>query len=140
MSNIDVRWQQRLSNFRRALTQLDEAIELMQQRELSRLEKQGVIQAFEYSYELGWNTLKDFLVWQGLEGIVGSRDTIREGFSKGLIEDGHGWMQMLTDRNRTSHTYNEETAEAILENIRKQHHSLLKALVKTLADRADATL
>ncbi|EHY76327.1 nucleotidyltransferase [Pseudomonas kunmingensis] len=140
MSNIDVRWQQRLSNFRRALTQLDEAIELMQRRELSRLEKQGVIQAFEYSYELGWNTLKDFLVWQGIEGIVGSRDTIREGFSKGLIEDGHGWMQMLTDRNRTSHTYNEETAEAILENIRKQHHSLLKALVKTLADRADATL
>jgi nucleotidyltransferase substrate binding protein (TIGR01987 family) len=127
MSNIDVRWQQRLSNFRRALTQLDEAIELMQRRELSRLEKQGVIQAFEYSYELGWNTLKDFLVWQGIEGIVGSRDTIREGFSKGLIEDGHGWMQMLTDRNRTSHTYNEETAEAILENIRKQHHSLLKA-------------
>ena len=56
MSNIDVRWQQRLSNFRRALTQLDEAIELMQRRELSRLEKQGVIQAFEYSYELGWNT------------------------------------------------------------------------------------
>lgn len=140
MSNIDVRWQQRLSNFRRALTQLDEAIELMQRRELSRLEKQGVIQAFEYSYELGWNTLKDFLVWQGIEGIVGSRDTIREGFSKGLIEDGHGWMQMLTDRNRTSHTYNEETAEAILENIRKQHHSLLKALVKTLAHRADATL
>ncbi len=140
MSNIDVRWQQRLSNFRRVLAQLNDAVELMQQRELSRLEKQGVIQAFEYSYELGWNTLKDFLVWQGLEGIVGSRDTIREGFSKGLIEDGHGWMQMLTDRNRTSHTYNEETAEAILENIRKQHHSLLKALVKTLADRADATL
>jgi nucleotidyltransferase substrate binding protein (TIGR01987 family) len=140
MSSVDVHWQQRLSNFRRVLAQLNDAVELMQQRELSRLEKQGVIQSFEYSYELGWNTLKDFLVWQGLEGIVGSRDTIREGFSKGLIEDGHGWMQMLTDRNRTSHTYNEETAEAILENIRKQHHPLLKALVKTLADRADATL
>lgn len=140
MSNIDVRWQQRLSNFRRALTQLDEAIELMQQRELSRLEKQGVIQAFEYSYELGWNSLKDFLVWQGIEGIVGSRDTIREGFSKGLIEDGHGWMQMLTDRNRTSHTYNEETAEAILENIRNQHHPLLKDLVQTLTARMDATI
>ncbi|WP_444816315.1 nucleotidyltransferase substrate binding protein [Stutzerimonas frequens] len=140
MSNIDVRWQQRLSNFRRALTQLDEAIQLMQQRELSRLEKQGVIQAFEYSYELGWNSLKDFLVWQGIEGIVGSRDTIREGFSKGLIEDGHGWMQMLTDRNRTSHTYNEETAEAILENIKNQHHRLLRALVQTLTARMDATI
>lgn len=104
MDNIDVRWQQRLANFRKALLQLDEAVELMQQRELSRLEKQGVIQGFKYCYELGWNTLKDFLVWQGIDGIIGSRDTIREAFSKGLICDGHAWMQMLTDRNRTSHT------------------------------------
>lgn len=61
MSSVDVHWQQRLSNFRRVLAQLNDAVELMQQRELSRLEKQGVIQSFEYSYELGWNTLKDFL-------------------------------------------------------------------------------
>jgi nucleotidyltransferase substrate binding protein (TIGR01987 family) len=95
----------------------------MGQRELSKLEKQGVIHGFKYCYELGWNTLKDFLVWQGIDGIVGSRDTVREAFSKGLISDGHAWMQMLTDRNRTSHTYNEETAEAILTNIRVQHHA-----------------
>jgi len=137
MNSTDVRWQQRLNNFSKALTQLDEAMLLMQQRDLSKLEKQGVIQGFEYCYELGWNTLKDFLVWQGIDGIVGSRDTIREGFSKGLINDGHGWMHMLTDRNRTSHTYNEETAEAILANIQMQHHPLLKALEKTLAERAE---
>jgi len=76
----------------------------MQQFELSRLEKQGVIHRFKTCYEFGWNTLTDFLVWQGIDGIVGSRDTIREAFSKGLISDGHAWMQMLTDRNRTSHT------------------------------------
>jgi nucleotidyltransferase substrate binding protein (TIGR01987 family) len=139
MNNIDVRWQQRLHNFSRALLQLDEAMELMQQRELSKLEKQGVIQGFEYCYELGWNTLKDFLVWQGIDGIVGSRDTIREAFSKGLIGDGHAWMQMLTDRNRTSHTYNEETAEAILMSIRSQHHPLLKALQQTLLSRVEPT-
>lgn len=137
MNNIDVRWQQRLSNFRKVLLQLDEAMELMQQRELSKLEKQGAIQGFEYCYELGWNTLKDFLVWQGIDGIVGSRDTIREAFSKGLISDGHAWMQMLTDRNRTSHTYNEETAEAILANILLQHHPLLKALQQTLLSRVE---
>jgi nucleotidyltransferase substrate binding protein (TIGR01987 family) len=109
MNKIDVRWQQRLHNYSSTLLQLNEAMELMQQRELSKLEKQGVIQGFEYCYELGWNTLKDFLVWQGIDGVVGSRDTIREAFSKGLISDGHAWMQMLTDRNRTSHAYNEES-------------------------------
>jgi nucleotidyltransferase substrate binding protein (TIGR01987 family) len=137
MDNTDVRWQQRLANFRKALLQLDEAVELMGQRELSKLEKQGVIHGFKYCYELGWHTLKDFLVWQGIDGIVGSRDTIREAFSKGLISDGHAWMQMLTDRNRTSHTYNEETAEAILTNIRVQHHALLKTLEQTMASRIE---
>lgn len=133
----DVRWLQRLSNFSKALAQLDEAMELMQLRQLSRLEKQGVIQAFEYSYELAWNTLRDFLLWQGIEGIIGSRDTIREAFSQGLIEEGQGWMNMLADRNRTSHTYNEETAEAILSNISQQHHILLKALERVLLARAE---
>lgn len=137
MSNEDVRWLQRLSNFQKALAQLDEAVQLMGLRSLSRLEKQGVIQGFEYTYQLAWNTLKDFLLWQGLEGIVGSRDAIREGFSNGLISDGHGWMSMLTDRNRTSHTYNEEIAEAILDNIQKRHHPLLRELERTLSARAE---
>jgi hypothetical protein len=64
MDNTDVPWQQHLANFRKVLLELDDAVELMQRRELSKLEKQGVIQGFEYCYELGWNTLKDFLVWQ----------------------------------------------------------------------------
>lgn len=114
MNNEDIRWLQRLQYFSKAQTQLDEAVALMQARNLSELERLGVIQAFEYTYELGCNTLKDYLVWQGVLGIVGTRDVIREGFSKGLLADGQGWMDMLVDRNRTSHTYNEETAEAIL--------------------------
>jgi nucleotidyltransferase substrate binding protein (TIGR01987 family) len=132
----DIRWLQRLQNFSKAQAQLDEAMALMQARSLSELEKQGVIQAFEYTYELGWNSLKDYLIWQGITGIVGSRDAIREAFSKGLLADGQGWMDMLVDRNRTSHTYNEETAEAILQNIQHHHHPLLKALEQTLLERA----
>jgi nucleotidyltransferase substrate binding protein (TIGR01987 family) len=135
LNTEDIRWQQSLHNFRKAFAQLDEAVALMQVRELSRLEKQGVIQAFEYSYELAWNTLKDFLIWQGIDGITGSRDTIREAFSKGLIEEGQGWMNMLADRNRTSQTYNEETAEVILSNIPLQHHALLKTLESVLLAR-----
>lgn len=136
MSNEDIRWLQRLQNFSKAQAQLDEAMALMQAGSLSELERLGVIQAFEYTYELGCSTLKDYLVWQGVPGFVGSREVIREGFSKGLLADGQGWMDMLVDRNRTSHTYNEETAEAILQNIQQRHHPLLKALEQTLLERA----
>ena len=132
----DIRWLQRLQNFSKAQAQLDEVMALMQARSLSELEKQGVIRVFKYTYELGWNSLKDYLIWQGITGIVGSRDAIREAFSKGLLADGQGWMDMLVDRNRTSHTYNEETAEAILQNIQQRHHPLLKALEQTLLERA----
>ena len=132
MSDQDIRWIQRLSNFRKAARQLDEAIQLGRTRELSKLEKQGVIQAFEYTYELAWNTLRDFLRWQGNPDITGSRDTIREAFSAGLIEDGEAWMQMLVDRNRTSHTYNEETAEQILQAINDQYHELFIALLNRM--------
>lgn len=79
--------------------------------------------------------MNDLLLWQGIEGIIGSRDIIREAFTQGLIEEGEGWMNMLADRNRTSHTYNEETAEAILANISQQRRVLLKALENVLLAR-----
>lgn len=128
MNNTDIRWQQRFDHFKKAFSQLDEAVQLMRQRPLSRLEKQGAIQAFEFTHELAWNTLKDYLTWQGIEGIVGSRDTTREAFSKNLIEDGDPWMGMLLDRKLSSHTYNEATAQAILENIDTIYHELFIAL------------
>lgn len=136
MTEQDVRWYQRFQNYRKAFRQLADAVQLMQERELSRLEKQGVIQAFEYTYELAWNLLRDYLRWQGIAQLTGSRDTIREAFSAGLIEDGQQWMNMLQDRNRTSHTYNEETAEAILANIKEQYHGLFIDLEKVMTKQA----
>jgi nucleotidyltransferase substrate binding protein (TIGR01987 family) len=124
----DLRWKQRFNNYKKALSQLKSAIELKHQRALSDLENQGLIQSFEFTYELGWNALKDYLVWQGIEGIVGSRDTIREAFSRGLIADGDIWMKMLVDRNRTSHTYNEKTANEILQNIDQMYTAELMEL------------
>lgn len=132
MNEPDVRWVQRFRNLNKAFTQLDEAVILGRSRELSKLERQGVIQAFEYTYELAWNVLRDFLRWQGNTAITGSRDAIREAFAAGLIEDGERWMQMLQDRNRTSHTYNEETAEEILKNIFGHYHALFAALKKRM--------
>ena len=126
--NEDVRWRQRFSSYRTALRQLGEAVELRQQRPLTNLEKQGVIQAFEYTYELGWNTLKDYMAYQGIPDLVGARDTIREAFGRDLISDGDAWMEMLADRNLTSHTYNESTAEAVVRKICERYHSVLVQL------------
>ena len=102
----DIRWLQRFNHFKKAYSQLEEALELIAKRELSNIEKQGAIQAFEFTYELAWNVLRDYLIWQGAETISGSRDAIREAFKRELISDGHAWLAMLQDRNRTVHTYN----------------------------------
>ena len=118
MSRHDIRWIQRFDNFKRAFTRLAQAAELAKQRELSDLEEQGLIQAFEFTHELAWNTLKDFLEARGAtEKIYGSRDATREAFAAGLIENGEAWMQMIVHRNETSHTYNEDIANVIVEAI-----------------------
>ena len=132
MTDSVIRWKQRFHNFKKAFAQLESAVELMRERELSNLEKQGVIHAFAFSYELAWNCLRDYLTWQGISNIVGPRDTIREAFSRDLIRDGETWMKMLLDRNRTSHTYNENVADEILRNIETTYIGSLKDLSSTL--------
>jgi len=110
----DNRWKQRFDNFNRALHQLTLAVELSQQRPLSDLEKQGVIQGFEFVHELAWNVLKDFLEYEGILGIVGSRGTVREAFKRGLLKDGETWMDMIEKRNLSSHTYNSDVAAVLV--------------------------
>ena len=117
MSNLDIRWIQRFNHFSKAFAQLKEAVELSKQRALSKLEEQGLIQAFEYTHEMAWNTLKDFLEERGVQNLYGSKDATREAFKRGLIGNGEAWMSMIESRNLTSHTYNEETAAAIVSEI-----------------------
>ena len=113
----DVRWKQRFSNYSQALQSLTEAVELSQKRELSSLEQQGLIQSFEFTHELAWKMLKDYLEYQGISNIVGSRDASRYAFQNALIQDGEIWMQMIEARNQTSHTYNLKVAQAVVKNI-----------------------
>ncbi len=117
MGNNGIRWQQRLQNFNRALGQLNNAVLLSQQRKLSDLEQQGLIQAFEFTHELASNVMRDYFRYQGNDNIHGSRDASREAFQMQLISDGDGWMEMIKSRNQTSHTYNDETAAEIAERI-----------------------
>lgn len=124
----DIRWIQRFNNFTKALKQLEKAVHLSEQRKLSELEEQGLIQAFEYNYELAWNTIKDFYENQGETGIQGSRDAIRMAFKRGLVDDGEQWMSMIKSRVLTSHTYNEETATQIVRDVIAIYFPLLVTL------------
>ncbi|HAZ7572829.1 nucleotidyltransferase substrate binding protein [Legionella sp. PATHC032] len=132
MTNIDVRWQQRLNNYARALQQLSLAVNLAQTRPLSDLEKQGLIQAFEFTHELAWNVMKDYFFFQGNSAITGSRDATRESFNKGLIKEGEIWMEMIKSRNQTSHTYNQSVADEIVKNIINSYHSSFQAFLEKM--------
>lgn len=135
MSESDVRWKQRLSNYARALEQLESAVALARSRELSELERQGLIQAFEFTHELAWNVMKDWFSYQGNPNITGSRDAIREAFDKGLIDDGEGWMEMIASRNQTAHAYNREVAERIASRVVERYAALFRAFHDTMKSR-----
>ena len=109
----DIRWKQRFQNYKKALVTVKKAVNLAQERELSDLEKQGVIQGFEFTFELAWNVMKDYFEEQGITGIIGSKNAIRYAFNEGLIDDGEAWMELLEGRNISSHTYDEEIAEKL---------------------------
>ena len=127
----DIRWEQRFSNYKKALSQLQKFID---KGNLSELEEQGLIQAFEYTYELAWNVLKDYLEFQGVTGITGSRDAFRIAFNRGLISQGESWMEMVKDRIQTVHTYNEETARKISDAILGVYYSLFIGLRDTMEE------
>ena len=135
MGEPELRWQQRLQNFSRALEQLREAVTLAGQRPLSNLERQGLVKAFEFSHELAWNVLKDFFEHQGTVGIMGSRDATREAYQKGLLSDGDLWMEMIKSRNQSAHTYNDSTAKAIAEKIVAEYYDALAQLARTMNER-----
>ena len=132
MQSQEIRWIQRANSFERALGRLKAAVKLAEQRELSDLEAQGLIQGFEYTHELAWKTLKNFLEAQGIVNLYGSRDTTRTAFRNGLIENGEVWMDMVEKRNLTSHTYDEETAAQVVTTIRNAYFAEFEKLLVRL--------
>jgi nucleotidyltransferase substrate binding protein (TIGR01987 family) len=128
----DVRWKQRFANFRRALDQLGQAVELQNLRPLTELESQGLIQAFEFTHELAWNVLKDYLEYEGISGLTGSRSTVREAFKRGLIADGEVWLDMIDKRNLSSYTYNVQVAQSVVQAVRSLYYPAFRALENRL--------
>ena len=132
MGAQDIRWQQRFANYCRALEELET---FFQPPALNQREQQGLIKAFEYTFELAWNTVRDLLRSQGDASLLGSRDTLREAFRLGLISDGEAWMLMIQDRNLTSHAYNRSTAEAICQSITITYFACFQELRQRLQQR-----
>jgi nucleotidyltransferase substrate binding protein (TIGR01987 family) len=124
----DIRWHQRLSNYEKAVTQLTKFID---KGNLNELEEQGLIQAFEYTHELAWKTLKDFLSEYNTVKLYGSKDTTREAFKEDLITDGETWMEMVDSRNLSSHTYNEDTTKKISSRIQTKYYKEFTGLLET---------
>lgn len=127
----DIRWKQRFSNYKKAATQLTEFIK---KGELNKFEVQGLIQCFEYTFELAWKTMKDYLELEGFE-VKSPRGTIQTAFQIQLITDGHIWIDALNKRNLMAHTYDEEVAKEAEELIKLKYYPAIKELLNKLGEQ-----
>ena len=130
MEDKDIRWKQRFSNYSKALSQLE--LFVNKGEELNEMEEQGLIKSFEYTFELSWNTIKDFYESQGEIGIQGSKDAFRLAYQRELINDGEQWMSMIESRIKTAHTYDEEKADEVAHAIRYTYYNLFKTFRQTM--------
>lgn len=122
-NDITPRWELKLVNYQRALSRLAEVVHTSQNRSLSELERDGMIQRFEFTHELAWKLMMSFCKYQSPEiELFGSKDSTRWAFEHGLIEDGETWMNMIAARNETSHNYNEELATDVYSNITNHYY------------------
>ena len=123
----DIRWQQRFSNYQKALARLTEAVNVLNECDYVGSEqdllKEGLIQRFEYTHELAWKVMKDYLEYQGYVDIRGSRDAIRKSLELDILSDRR-WMATIEARNLTSHNYDDETADNIYHEIMEIYYPL----------------
>lgn len=139
----DIRWEQRFSNYNRALQKLTEGVEFANKSIAQEggipedMLREAVIQRFEYTHELAWKVMKDYAQFQGFQNIAGSRDATRKAFEMGLIENGDVWMEMIPSRNETTHTYNEDKVEAIYRQIVEGYHPAFKQFKETMEKYLD---
>jgi nucleotidyltransferase substrate binding protein (TIGR01987 family) len=124
----EIRWKQRFANYQKALGQLREFIA---RPELNKFEKQGLIQCFEYTFELAWKVMKDYLEEQGLT-VNSPRSAIQTAFQAQLIKDGHLWIDALEKRNLMAHTYDEQKADEAETLIRNDYFKVLNQLATDL--------
>ena len=124
----DIRWVQRFNSYKKALATLERSVIVAQERSLNEIEEQGLVQGFEFTFELSWKLLKDYLESKGFKDFHGSKDTFRLAFQEGLINDCEIWMEMIDNRNRSSHTYEESIAKQIISLVLSKYFLKFKEL------------
>ena len=138
MALPEKRWIQRLDNYEKALAILERVFLIGRERELTEAEQMGLIQSFEFSFELAWKLMKDFLASRGVAEIFGSKDAIRQAFSAGLIENGQVWMDMIDSRNETSHAYDEKIAHRVVSRVSVSYLDEFKEFLVSMRKLRDA--
>ena len=144
MGQQNIRWQQRFSNYRKALVKLNQAVELLSEQierevAIDELLQEGLIQRFEYTHELAWKVMKDYAEYQGYTDVRGSRDAIRKALEMNLIDDKR-WMDTIEDRNLTVHYYDNEIASEIYDNIMQVYAPLFVAFEGKMKSLIEPTL
>lgn len=138
---MDIRWIQRYANFHKACARLLEVTEADRfLDDLSELEKEGLVQRFEYTFELSWKVLQDLLIYKGYEFMLGPTGTLKMAFEDGLITDHDRWRRMAKSRNTLSHVYDEAEVLPIVRLIYSDYAPLLKQLdvdLQKLANNKD---
>ncbi len=134
MENLKkIRWKQRFENYERAYGTFAKYVNLPDPTELERA---GIIQLFEMTFELAWKVLKDYLESEGYRPNS-PRETIKEAFRAGMISKGDEWLEALNSRNLSAHTYDEKNAAEAAENIRERYAPLLKSLYEFLCEQRE---
>ena len=123
---MDVRWKQRFNNFENAFLFFEKAVD---QPNYTLLEMGGLVQSFEFTFELAWKTIKDYLESEGMD-IKSPKEAIKAGFSTEIIEDGHIWIEMLEKRNELSHTYNQHIANQAVEFIKYKYYPAVEQVYR----------
>ncbi len=134
MAQEDIRWKQRFANFSKAMSHLEKALEIP---EPDMVQKAGIIQFFEMSFELAWNMVKDYLEEQGFVDIKSPRGALKKAFEVNILEKGHEWMELLQDRNLTAHTYDEQKATDMEHLIQNKYFPILKELHDSFKQKAN---
>ncbi len=129
MTLKDIRWKQRFNNLKKAYGRLSDANEKF--AALSVLEKEGLVQRFEYTFELSWKTVKDYLESKGVATQF-PREAVKEAFASGVLADGEAWIDMLDNRNLMSHTYQEEVFREVVDKIHRIYIPAITQLVEYL--------
>mgnify|MGYP000051523283 FL=1 len=136
ISSQDIRWKQRFQNYEKAFKRLSCAVKVVKSAPDDDLLQSGLVQTYEYTFELAWKTLKDYLTLEGFE-VRSPRETIRQGFQSGYIMNGEDWLQALADRNLTTHIYDDEIIIRVLSDIFERYFFLLQDFYISFKEKAN---